>query len=217
QDVLHYHSRRTSPRQRISGVEALLLSCFSIVSVFCIEKAVHDPQVAIAAIVVLTAYPVFLFSLIVKILFLNDRLARREAAEARFRYKQAISLLTYSSNPAAVGPLAEILGLPDLPREVPIALRRLLLEFHVLDSALLNSKQRACLLGILTETDLGSLALQRATVKAVALIGDSMALPVLKHLAAGEGIAANSPEIQADADLALRELQARINDEKANK
>lgn len=212
-DVLRYHSRRTKPpgRSRMSRGDYAFSLLFCVISGIGIQVVRKDPQLN-ELVMVSLLFAVCLITLVIRDfrLYGSPTTVRQLEQEAR-KYRRAIHFLTHSMEPSAIGPLAEALWLPGITKYVPYTLIRLLPLMQPEDSNLLNAKQHACLLRVLTEPDLTSAELQQTVVNALAKMGNAQALPVLEQLVGGAWCAADSPELRTDAHAALMELQERIH------
>jgi len=209
-DVLRYHSRRVYGRPTMSKLKNLIvLALFTAAMVGVpLLKVIPVPSYALSFV-----YFVYLMVIMLLIgLTMGDSSPTRiEAARAALKYNRAIYLLTHCSAPEAVGPLIDVLRLPDITAYVPLALCKTLPHLQTEHSSLLNRKQRDSLMRLLTEPDPDSLDLQRSTVLALANIGDAQALPILEQLASGAWGAGESLELREDARSAFVAIQERIH------
>jgi hypothetical protein len=208
-DVLRYHARRIYVR---AETPAWVNWIFAVSVALSTVGVALSRSVPVFGTVLACAFPFFFIGAVAWGIMTNGNApTRKEAAENALKYNKAVHLLTHSTDVEAVGPLIEVLWLPDITAYIPLALRRLLPQLQSHDAALLNAKQRNSLLHILTLPDTYDMELQRATVRAMGNIGDAKALPILEQLAGGALGAANSPELREDARTALFMLQERIN------
>jgi hypothetical protein len=208
-DVLRFHARRIYVRAETPTSVSWI---FGVSVALSMVGVAISRSVPIFVTVLACAFPFFFIGAVAWGIMTNGNApTRKEAAENALKYNKAIHFLTHSTDPAAIGPLIEVLWLPEITAYVPLALRGLLPQLQPHHHSLLSTKQRDSLLHILTQPDSYDLELQRATVLAMGNIGDAKALPILEQLAGGALGAANSPELREDARTALFMLQERIN------
>lgn len=209
QDVLRYHTRRVYVGPGLSDTDTKICAIALAVGMVGVGLWKVAP---IPGVILGLCFPVVQVFLTIRFLVVHGNdMTPENAAEASRKYSQAIHLLTHSTDVEAVGPLSDILWLTDITAYVPLALCRILLQLQTEHAALLSVKQRAGLMHVLTDPDPMNLELQRATVQAMAKIGDASALPVMEQLAGGAWGAAEFVELREDARMALLELQERIN------
>lgn len=209
QTVLHYHFRRDSS-SGISIQEAGMLLSFVAVGIVGILMSITTYFIPgiLVAFVGIVGFAVYIAS---SLSAFDVRLKRNKAANALRQYNQAVHLLTHSTDPEAIGPLCEILWLPDITAYVPESLQKALLRLQPSHNSLLNSTQSDNLIRVLTQPDPNHLPLQRATIKALSNIGDVKWLPVLEQLASGALGATDFPELKEEARRALLALQERVD------
>lgn len=208
-DVLRYHARRIYVR---AETPASVNWIFGVSVALSMVGVALSRSVPVFGAVLACAFPFFVIVAVAWGIMTNGNApTRKEAAENALKYNKAVHLLTHSTDIEAVGPLIEVLWLPDITAYVPQALCQLLPLLQPDHAALLDNKQRNSLLHILTQPDNYDMELQRATVQAVGNIGDAKALPILEQLAGGAMGAADSAELREDARIALFTLQERIN------
>jgi hypothetical protein len=131
------------------------------------------------------------------------------------RQKNATRELAKYKDRRTVGPLAEALEFQDkdLAIQARARLFDLLPQLQASDAGLLNAEQRACLCRAVNREDI---KLACAILKAFEQVGDGTALSMVEKLAAGEGRAARSPELQKAAEDCLLFLGPRVKNEKAH-
>jgi hypothetical protein len=208
-DVLYYHSRRIYfPKKKTIKDDWIFYGSIAVgVLGLCIANLAPTLGKVLAF-----SFLVCIGFLCLRQLFYRDNRSRRQdAADASHIYDRAIHLLTHSADIEAIGPLFEILCLPDIPTDVPLALSNILRQLQPEQASLLNGKRRESLIRVLTEPELHTRELQGAIVLAMGNIGDAKALPILEQLVDGALGAADFPELREDARTALFILQERIN------
>lgn len=160
QNIIQYHSRRTHVHSALS-VKEKWLYYGSLAGVLVGLLLLLSAGTAMLGTFTALVFAGFYLGLDTWMSPTNrNSFTRREATEVTRIYGQAIPLLTHTTEPEAVGPLADVLWLPDITGYVSNALCKLLPRLELQHASLLNRKQRDSLMQILTQPEAHTLELR---------------------------------------------------------